>query len=54
MARFTCPTRCANRLNRLRAIGEPGGGDRFTATLLVGQRLEPWLVDVTPLAKATN
>ena len=42
-------------LESARAIGEPGsGGSRFTATLLVGQRLEPWLVDVTPLAKAAN
>ncbi len=41
-------------LESARAIGEPGGGSHFTATLLVGQRLEPWLVDVTPLAKAAN
>lgn len=42
-------------LESARAIGEPGGeGSRFTARLLVGQRLEPWLVDVTPLAKAAN
>ena len=38
----------------LRPPGEPGGGDRFTATLLVGQRLEPWLAEVTPQAKTTK
>ena len=41
-------------LEALRAQGEPGGGDGFSATLLVGQRLEPWLVNVKPLAKAAN
>jgi len=41
-------------LDSLRAQGEPGGGDRFTATLLVGQRLEPWLVEVKLAAKAGN
>jgi hypothetical protein len=41
-------------LDSLRAQGEPGGGDRFTATLLVGQRLEPWLVEVKLTAKAGN
>jgi hypothetical protein len=41
-------------LESLRGQGEPGGGNRFTATLLVGQRLEPWLVDVTPQAKDIN
>ncbi|MGB7536775.1 MAG: DUF4824 family protein, partial [Azonexus sp.] len=41
-------------LESLRATGEPGGGDRFTATLLVGQRLEPWLVEVNPATKAAN
>jgi hypothetical protein len=37
------------------AIGEPGsGGLRFSAELLVGRRLEPWLIGVTPLAKDIN
>jgi hypothetical protein len=41
-------------LESLRAQGEPGGGDGFSAMLLVGQRLEPWLVEVSPATKATN
>jgi len=41
-------------LDSLRAQGEPGGGDGFSATLLVGQRLEPWLVEVKLAAKASN
>ena len=41
-------------LESLRAQGESGGGDHFTATLAVGQRLEPWLVEVNPPAKATS
>mgnify|MGYP001163293867 CR=1 FL=1 len=39
-------------LESLRARGEPGGGDRFSATLFVGQRLEPWIAEVTPPASA--
>lgn len=41
-------------LESLRAQSEPGGGDRFSATLQVGQRLEPWLVAVNPATKAAN
>ena len=38
----------------LRARGEPGGGDRFSATLAVGQRLEPWIAEVMPPAAAAH
>lgn len=41
-------------LESLRARGEPGGGDRFSATLFVGQRLEPWIAEVTPLTPPAN
>lgn len=41
-------------LEWLRARGEPSGGDGFSAKLLVGQRLEPWLAEVTPQAKTTR
>jgi hypothetical protein len=41
-------------LESLRAPNEPGGGDEFSATLRVGQRLEPWLVAVNPVKKAAN
>lgn len=35
-----------------RGLGEPGGGDRFEAEFLVGQRLEPWIADLKPVPKA--
>ena len=41
-------------LESLRASGEPGGGDRFSATLFVGQRLEPWITEVNPPASAAH
>ena len=41
-------------LESLRARGEPGGGDRFSATLFVGQRLEPWITEVNPPASAAH
>lgn len=37
-------------LDSLRAHGEPGGGDRFSATLAIGRRLEPWLAGIAPMA----
>jgi hypothetical protein len=48
------PHALRERLESLRAQGEPGGGDGFSATLRVGQRLEPWLVAVNPAMKAAN
>ena len=41
-------------LESLRARGEPGGGERFSATLSVGQRLEPWIAEVNPTTAATH
>ncbi|MBP5997687.1 MAG: DUF4824 family protein [Azonexus sp.] len=41
-------------LESLRARGEPGGGDHFSATLAVGQRLEPWIAEVIPPAAAAH
>lgn len=36
------------------AVGEPGGGDRFDVELLVGQRLEPGIAAVKPVARAAK
>ena len=52
--RIHVPHALRELLESLRAQGEPGGGDGFSAMLLVGQRLEPWLVEVSPATKATN
>ncbi len=41
-------------LESLRATGEPGGGDRFGATLRVGRRLEPWIVDTQTRSKSAE
>ena len=41
-------------LESLRARGEPGGGDRFSATRAVGQRLEPWIAEVNPPTGAAH
>ncbi|MGA8880515.1 MAG: DUF4824 family protein, partial [Azonexus sp.] len=52
--RIHVPHALREPLESLRAQGEPGGGDGFSAMLLVGQRLEPWLVEVSLATKATN
>lgn len=52
--RIHVPHALREPLESLRAHGEPGGGDRFTATLLIGQRLEPWLVEVNPPTKSAE
>lgn len=41
-------------LESLHSQGEPGGGNGFSATLVVGQRLEPWLGELKPVAKAVK
>ncbi len=41
-------------LESLRARSEPGGGDHFSVTLAVGQRLEPWIAEVIPPAAAAH
>lgn len=37
-----------------RAEGEPGGDDRFTASIPVGQRLEPWISELKSRSKSTK
>jgi hypothetical protein len=37
-----------------RGVGEPGGSDRFTVELLVGQRLEPWIANAIPASRAAD
>ncbi len=41
-------------LESARGVGEPGGRDRFTAELMVGQRLEPWIADARPASGAAD
>ena len=41
-------------LESARGVGEPGGRDRFTVELLVGQRLEPWIADARPGSGAAD
>lgn len=53
-AQIHVPHALREPLESLRAQSEPGGGNRFSATLRVGQRLEPWLIAVTPATKAAN
>ncbi len=50
-SRIHIPHALSGPLESARAIGEPGGGDRFSADILVGQRLEPWIADMKPLPK---
>jgi hypothetical protein len=52
--RIHVPHALREPLESARAVGEPGGADQFTVELLVGQRLEPWLVAVNPVKKAAN
>lgn len=52
--RIHVPYTLRGPLDSARAIGEPGGVDRFTVELLVGRRLEPWIVDVKPVPRATD
>ena len=49
--RIHVPHALRGPLESARAAGEPGGGDRFSAQLLVGQRLEPWIVELKPVAR---
>ena len=52
--RIHVPHALRGPLEAARAVGDSGGGDRFTVELLVGRRLEPWITDVKPVARATN
>ncbi len=51
ISRIHVPHALRGPLESARAVGEPGGGDRFSADILVGQRLEPWIVNMKPLPK---
>lgn len=52
--RIHVPHALRGPLESARGVGEPGGGDRFSAELLVGQRLEPWIADLKPVPKAAG
>ena len=52
--RIHVPHALRGPLESARAIGEPGGADRFSAELLIGQRLEPWIADLKPLPGTTR
>ena len=52
--RIHVPHALRGPLESARDVGEPGGGDRFSAELLVGRRLEPWIVDVKPVPRAAD
>lgn len=52
--RIHVPHALRGPLESARAVGDSGGGDRFTVELLVGQRLEPWIADVQPAAQAAR
>ncbi len=52
--RIHVPYALRGPLDSARGVGEPGGVDRFTVELLVGRRLEPWIVDVKPVPRATD
>jgi len=49
--RIYVPHALRGPLESARAADEPGGGERFSAELLVGQRLEPWIVELKPVVK---
>ncbi len=49
--RIHVPHTLRGPLESARAADEPGGGERFSAELLVGQRLEPWIVELKPVVK---
>ena len=52
--RIHLPHTLRGPLESARGVGEPGGGDRFSAELLVGRRLEPWIADVKPVPRAAD
>ncbi len=52
--RINVPHALRGPLESARGIGEPGGGNRFSAELLVGQRLEPWIANLKPVPKAAD
>ncbi|MBL8421737.1 MAG: DUF4824 family protein [Dechloromonas sp.] len=49
--RIHVPHALRRPLESARAVDEPGGVERFSAELLVGQRLEPWIVELKPVVK---
>ena len=52
--RIHVPHALRGPLESARGVGEPGSGDRFSAELLVGRRLEPWIADVKQVPKAAD